>query len=66
MQQMFPGNANLPIGVLPRANQEIGVPGSAPTQFMPTVPCDWKAIPVGSHGQEASLDHGYGSVPFAW
>ena len=23
---MFPGNANLLIGVLPRANQEIGVP----------------------------------------
>jgi hypothetical protein len=62
---MFPGNANLPIGVLPRANREIGVPRLAPTQFTPTVPCDWKAIPFGSHSQEASLDHGYGPVPFA-
>jgi hypothetical protein len=63
---MVPGNANFPIGVLPRANREIGVPRLAPTQFMPTVPCDWKAIPVESRGQEASLDYGYGPVPFAW
>jgi hypothetical protein len=27
---MKPGNANLPIGVLHTANQEIGVPGSQP------------------------------------
>jgi hypothetical protein len=51
---MFPGNANLPIGVLPRANQEIGVPRFTPMQFKPTVPCGWKVIPVGSPGREAS------------
>jgi hypothetical protein len=34
---MFPGNANLLIGVLARANQEIGVPRFAATQIVPTV-----------------------------
>jgi hypothetical protein len=34
---IFPGNANLLIGVLPPANQEIGVPVFAPEQFVPTV-----------------------------
>jgi hypothetical protein len=44
---MSPGNANLLIGVLTRANQEIGVPRLATTQFVPAVWWDFEAIPAG-------------------
>jgi hypothetical protein len=34
---MPPGNANLPIGVKPTANREIGVPGFQPKRFGPNM-----------------------------
>jgi hypothetical protein len=61
---MFPGNANLRIGVLPRANPEIGVPRIAPTQFVRTVLSDFEAIPDGSPCYEAPFEHWGGAVPF--
>src|ERR1035437_7086257 len=45
---VWPGNANLPIGDLQYANREIGVPRFQTTQCMPSVRCDWEAIPVQS------------------
>ena len=45
---VWPGNANLPIGDLQYANREIGVPRFQTMQCVPSVRCDWQAIPVES------------------
>jgi hypothetical protein len=61
---MFPGNANLPIGVLPRANREIGVPKFAPIQFMPTVLQILKPYRLGQLAMSLRLSAGQrGPVP---
>jgi len=61
---MFAGNANLPIGVLPCVNQEIGVPRFAEMQFSRIALWDFETVPVGSPCQDASFAHGGRWAPF--
>ena len=68
---MLPGNANLLIGGLRDANQEIGVPGFQPLRFLPNVSTG-VATSGGSNEKfglekdQAAADtegHGFGAAP---